>query len=68
MSPSKFFYSKKRRDIVKREMHHREGSIVKRHRVIYDGQALEDAEFSMEVADTLGDFATTNQCFVGNLT
>jgi ABC-type phosphate transport system auxiliary subunit len=52
---------------VKRETHQREGVTVKRHRVLYDGQALEEAEFSMEVAGSLGDFATTNQYSVGNL-
>jgi hypothetical protein len=35
--------------------------------VLYDGQALEEEEFSMEVAGTLGAFATTNQYSVGNL-
>jgi hypothetical protein len=68
MPPSDFFYNKKRRVVVKRETHQKEGSTVKRHRVLYDGQALEEAEFSMEVAGTLGAFATTNQCSVGNLT
>jgi hypothetical protein len=48
-----FFFSKKRRDIVKRETHLREGAIVKRHRVLFDGQALEEVDFSMEVAGTL---------------
>jgi ABC-type phosphate transport system auxiliary subunit len=68
MPPSDFFFSEKRRDIVKREAHQREGATVKRNRVLYDGQALEEAKFSMEVAGTLGAFATENQCSVGNLT
>jgi hypothetical protein len=68
MPPSDLFYSKKRRVVVKIETHQREGSTVKRHRVLYDGQALEEAEFSMEVTGTLGPFSTTNQCSVGNLT
>jgi hypothetical protein len=67
MPPSDFFFNKKRRAIVKRETHQKEGATVKRHKVLYDGQALEEAEFSMEVAGTLGDFSTTNQCSVGNL-
>jgi hypothetical protein len=36
--------------------------------VLYDGHASEEAKFAMEVAGTLGAFATTNQCSVGNLT
>jgi hypothetical protein len=67
MPPSDFFFSKKRRVVVKREMHQKEGATVKRHRVLYDGQALEEADFAMEVAGSLGDFSTTNQYSVGNL-
>jgi hypothetical protein len=67
MPPSDFFFSKKRRVVVKRETHQKEGAIVKRHRVLFDGQALEEADFATEVAGSLGDFATTNQYSVGNL-
>jgi cell division septum initiation protein DivIVA len=52
---------------VKREMHQKEGSTVKRHRVLIDGEALEEVDFAEEVAGSLGDFATTNQFSVGNL-
>jgi hypothetical protein len=58
MPPSDFFFSKKRRAIVKRETHQREGATVKRHRVLYDGQALDEADFAMEMAGSLGDFST----------
>jgi hypothetical protein len=67
MPPSNFFFNKKRRAIVKRETHQKEGANVKRHKVLYDGQALEQTEFDMEVVGTLGDFPTTNQCSIGNL-
>jgi hypothetical protein len=67
MPPSDFFYNNKRRVVVKRETHQREGSTVKIHRVLYDGQALEEVEFAMEVAGTLGPFSAANQCSVGNL-
>ena len=40
MPPSDFFFSKKRRAIVKRETHQREGATVKRHMVLFDGHAL----------------------------
>jgi hypothetical protein len=65
--PSDFFFSKKRKVVVKREMHQREGATVKRHRVLLDGEALEEVDFVEEVAGSLGDFATTNQFSVGNL-
>ena len=67
MPPSNFFFNKKRRAIVKRETHQKEGAIVKRHRVLCDGQALEEANFTMEVASSLGAFSTANQYSVGNL-
>jgi hypothetical protein len=41
--PSEFFYNKKRKVVVKRETHQKEGSTVKRHRVLYDVQASEEA-------------------------
>jgi hypothetical protein len=53
--------------VVKREMHQKEGSVVKIHKVLIDGDALEEVEFVEEVAGSLGDFATTNQFSVKNL-
>jgi hypothetical protein len=67
MPPSEFFFSKKRRVVVKRETHQREGATVKIHRVLFDGEALEEVDFASEVAGTLGEFATTNQFLVGKL-
>ena len=65
--PSNFFFSKKRKVVVKKEMHLKEGSAVKRHRVLIDGEALEEVDFAEEVAGSLMSFATTNQFSVGNL-
>jgi hypothetical protein len=65
--PSYFFFSKKRRDIVKRETHQKDGATVKSHKMLYDGQGLAETEFAMEMAGSLGAFATTNQCLVENL-
>jgi ABC-type phosphate transport system auxiliary subunit len=48
-------------------LHQKEGAIVKRHRVLFDGKFLEEVYFATEVAGLLGDFATTNQYSVGNL-
>jgi len=47
LPPSEIFFKKKRRVVVKRETHQREGATVKRHRVLYNGQTLEEAEFAM---------------------
>jgi hypothetical protein len=65
--PSDFFFSKKRKVVVKKEMHQKEGAMVKKHRVLLDGQNLEDEDFATEVADSLGAFATTNLFSVDNL-
>jgi hypothetical protein len=46
--------------MVKKEMHMREGAMVKNNRILLDGQNLEEEDFSTEVAGSLGDFATTN--------
>jgi hypothetical protein len=67
MPPSDFFFSKKRRDVVKRETHQKEGATIKRHRVLFGGEALEDTDFTSDVVGLLGDFATTNQFLVANL-
>jgi hypothetical protein len=67
MPPSNIFFSKKRRVVVKREVHQKEDATVKRHRVLYDGQALEEEDFAMDVAGSLGDFSIENRYSVGNL-
>jgi hypothetical protein len=67
MPPPDFLFSKKRRDIVKREIHQKYGATIKRQRMLYDGQGLDDTYFVREMAGSLGAFATTNQCSVENL-
>jgi hypothetical protein len=67
MPPLEFLFSKKRRTVVRRETHQRDGATIKNHRVPIDGQALEEEDFAAEVAGSLGDFATTNQFSVSNL-
>jgi hypothetical protein len=42
MPSSDLFFNKKRRAIVKREMHQKEGATVKRQRMLYDGHGLDD--------------------------
>jgi hypothetical protein len=63
MPPSEFFFNKKRRVVVKREIHQKEGATVTRHRMLFDGGALEEADFTSEVVGSLGAFATTNSVF-----
>ena len=40
--PSDLFFSKKRKDVVKKEMHQKEGAMIKNHKVLLDGQNLEE--------------------------
>jgi hypothetical protein len=67
MPPLDFFFSKKRKAIVKRESHQKDGVITKRQRMLYDGNDRDDTEFAKEVAGSLGAFSTTNQWSVDNL-
>jgi hypothetical protein len=64
---SDFFFSKKRKVVVKQEMHPKEGTMVKKHRVLLDGKNLEDEYFATEMAGSLGDFAMANLFSVDNL-
>jgi hypothetical protein len=65
---SDYFFSKKRRAILKQEIHPREDGMVKKHRVIIDGKKLKDGEFSTEIASTMGALASANLYSVGSLT
>jgi hypothetical protein len=67
LPPSNFFFSKKRKVVVKREIHQREGSSIKIHRVLIYGEALEKLYFVEEVASSLGAFSTANKFSIGNL-
>jgi hypothetical protein len=46
--------------VLKQEMYMREGGMVRKHRVLVDGQNLEEEDFSTEVAGSMGALATTN--------
>jgi hypothetical protein len=65
--PSDYFFSKKRKDVLKQEMYMREGGMVKKHRVLVDGQNLEEGDFSTEVEGSMGAMATSNLFTIGNM-
>jgi hypothetical protein len=66
--PSSYlFFNKKRKSIIRMEYRQKEGRITKKHKMIYDGQGQSDPEFTKEVADSLGSFATANLWLVDNL-
>jgi hypothetical protein len=65
--PSDYFFSKKRKVVLKQEMYMREGGMVKKHRVLVDGKNLEEGDFTTEVAGSMGALATTNLFTVSNM-
>jgi hypothetical protein len=44
--PTDLFFSKKRKVVVKKEMHQKEGAMIKKNKILLDGQNLEDEDFS----------------------
>jgi hypothetical protein len=63
--PSDYFFSKKRKAILKQEMHMKEGSMVKKHKVLIDGHNLEEEDFATEIVGSMGAMATTNFFYHG---
>jgi hypothetical protein len=66
--PSDYFFNKKRRAVLKQEIHPVGERSIKKHRVIIDGKKLKEGEFSTELAGTMGAIASANIYSVGNLT
>ena len=48
-------------------MHLREGTMVKKHRVLVDGKNLEEEDFTTKVASSMGALATANLFSVDSL-
>ena len=57
---SKYFFNKKRKVVLKQEMHLREGTMVKKHKVLVDEHNLEEEDFTMEVAGSMEALTMTN--------
>jgi hypothetical protein len=64
---SDYFFSKKRKAILKQEMHRRGEMMIKKNKIIVDGQKIEEGEFTIEIAGTMGALASANLYSVGNL-
>ena len=65
--PSDYFFSKKRKAVLNKEMYMREGGMVKKHMVLVDGQKLEEEDFATEVVGSMGAMETTNIFTVENM-
>jgi hypothetical protein len=64
---SDYFFSKKRKAILRQKMHPRGDRMIKKHKIIINGQNLEEGEFATEIADTMGALTSTNLYSMGNL-
>ena len=53
--------------MVKKEMHLKGETMVNKHRVLIDGQNLEEEDFTIEVVGSMGALATNNLFTVDNL-
>jgi hypothetical protein len=56
--PSDYFFSRKRKVVLKQEMHKREGNMVKKNKFLIDRQNLEEEDFATKVAGSMGAMAT----------
>jgi hypothetical protein len=67
LPPNEFFFDKKRKAVVKREIYQEGQSTAKRFKIIADGMNKRKDEFATEIAGTLGAYATANQVSVEGL-
>jgi hypothetical protein len=64
---SDYFFSKKRRTVLKQESHSVGERSIKRHKIIIDGKKLHDSAFATELAGSMGAIASANMYSVENL-
>jgi chromosome segregation ATPase len=53
---------------LKQELHPVGEKMIKKHKIIIDGKKLNEGEFSIEIAGTMGAIALANMYSIGNLT
>jgi hypothetical protein len=53
--------------MVKQELYQRRGIVTKKFKIMTDGKAVKEEEFTKEIAGTLGAYAMANQYSVGTL-
>jgi hypothetical protein len=64
---SEYFFSKKRRAVLKQELHSVGDRTLKKHKIIIDGRKLHDSAFATELAGSMGAIASANIYSVENL-
>jgi hypothetical protein len=53
---NKFFFNKKRKVIVKKEIYQEAGKVAKKFKILVDGKYMKKQEFATQIAGTLGHF------------
>jgi hypothetical protein len=67
MPSSDYFFSKKRKAVLKQELHPVGEKAVKKHKIIIDGRKLQDSAFATELVGSMGAIASANMYSVENL-
>jgi hypothetical protein len=67
LPPNEFFFDKKRKAVVKREFYQEGGSTAKKYKIMTDGKNKKSDQLAIEIAGTLGAYASANQFSVGLL-
>jgi hypothetical protein len=67
LPPNEFFFDKKRKVMVRQGLYQREGVMDKTFKIMTDGKAVKEEEFTDKIAGTLGPYAIANQYSVGTL-
>jgi hypothetical protein len=67
LPPNEFFFDKKRKVVVKKELYQEAGMVAKKFKILADGRTMKKEEFATQIAGTLGAFSTANQYSVGSL-
>jgi hypothetical protein len=67
LSSKEFFFDKKRKTIVKKELYQEAGTVAKKFKILADGRIMKKEDFATQIAGRLGAFTTANQYFVGSL-
>jgi hypothetical protein len=65
--PYDYFFRRKRKVVLIQEMYMKEGSMVKKNKVLLDGQNLEEEDFTIEIAGSMGAMETSNFFTMGNM-
>ena len=60
LPPNEFFFDRKRKAVVKREVYQEGETTAKKFKVMADGRNKKKEEFATEIAGTLGAYATAN--------